>query len=187
MAFWRRSVAFAAAVIIALGAEAQPRGEPLPPPTVAPRDVPYPGAIALNSVGMNLARSIGPALAGFVVSLAGTGAVFVLNAISFTGVIVFLLRWKREPPATMLPAERFFTALRTGFRFARHHQPLHGALIRGAAFFLFASAPWALLPLIARFRLGGGPQTLGLLIAAIGAGAVIGASILPRLRACPPK
>lgn len=151
-------------------------------PEIVPRSE-LPAAIALNSVGMNLARAIGPALAGFIVALAGTGTVFMLNAVSFLGVMVFLHRWKRQPAASMLPAERFFSALRTGFRFVRHHRPLHGAMIRGAAFFLFASAPWALLPLIARFQVGGGPQTLGLLVAAIGAGAVIGAVILPRLRA----
>ena len=140
------------------------------------------GAIALNSMGMNVARAIGPAIAGVVVSAAGTGAVFALNAVSFLGVMAVLFMWKREAAATTLPAERFFSALRTGFRFARHHGPLQSAVIRGIEFFLFASAPWALLPLIAKDLIGGGPQTFGILVAAIGAGAVLGALMLPRLR-----
>jgi MFS family permease len=150
-------------------------------PEIVPR-AELQGAIALNSMGMNVARAIGPALAGVIVSVAGTGAVFVLNAMSFLGVMIVLYRWNRPVAATTLPAERFISALRTGFRFARHHVPLHCALIRGAGFFVFASAPWALLPLIARHMVGGGPQTFGILVAAIGVGAVIGALVLPRLR-----
>lgn len=149
-------------------------------PEIVPR-AELPGALALNSMGMNVARAIGPALAGVIVSVAGTGAVFVLNAVSFAGVMAVVYRWNRQRAATTLPAERFASALRTGFRFARHHGPLHAAMIRGTAFFAFASAPWALLPLIARQRAGGGPETFGILVAAIGIGAVIGALVLPRL------
>ena len=150
-------------------------------PEIVPR-ADLQSAIALNSMGMNVARAIGPAIAGVIVSAAGTGAVFALNAVSFIGVMVVLFFWKREAAATTLPAERFFSALRTGFRFARHHEPLQGAVIRGIGFFLFASAPWALLPLIAKDLVGGGAQTFGILVAAIGAGAVLGALLLPRLR-----
>jgi hypothetical protein len=114
--------------------------------------------------------------------MVGTGAVFALNAVSFTGVMAVLWLWKRQSAATTLPAERFLSALRTGFRFAWHHGPLHGAVVRGMGFFVFASAPWALLPLIARNMIRGGPQTFGILVASIGAGAVLGALVLPRLR-----
>ncbi len=150
-------------------------------PEIVPR-AELQGAIALNSMGMNVARAIGPAIAGIIVSTAGTGAVFALNTVSFFGVMAVLFMWKRESPATTLPAERFFSALRTGVRFARHHGPLQGAVIRGIGFFLFASAPWALLPLIAKDLVGGGPQTFGILVACIGVGAVFGALFLPRLR-----
>lgn len=150
-------------------------------PEIVPR-AELQSAIALNSMGMNVARAIGPAIAGIIVSAAGTGAVFALNAVSFVGVMAVLFLWKREAVATTLPAERFFSALRTGYRFARHHGPLQGAVIRGIGFFLFASAPWALLPLIARNLIGGGPQSFGILVAAIGAGAVVGALVLPRVR-----
>jgi len=139
-------------------------------------------AIALNSMGMNVSRAIGPAIAGIIISMMGTGAVFVLNALSFLGVIGVLYAWKRQTLPSTLPAERFLSALVTGLRFARHHAPLQAAVIRGMSFFIFASAPWALLPLIARSLPDGGPQTYGVLVAAIGAGAVTGAVLLPKFR-----
>ena len=139
-------------------------------------------AIALNSLGINVARAIGPALAGIIVSLAGTGAVFALNAVSYLGVIIVLVRWQREAPVSELPSERFYGALRSGFRFARHAPELQAAVIRGFGFFLFASASWALLPLVARNLTNGGPQAFGVLVASIGAGAVAGAFVLPKLR-----
>jgi MFS family permease len=140
-------------------------------------------AIALNSMGINVARAIGPALAGVIVSYAGTGAVFALNALSYAGIIIVLMRWQRTVPRTELPAERFFGALRQGVRFALHAPALQAAVVRGAGFFLFASASWALLPLIARNLANGGPRAFGILVASIGAGAVMGALVLPALRA----
>ena len=139
-------------------------------------------AIALNSMGINVARAIGPALAGVIVSYAGTGAVFALNALSYAGIIIVLVRWQRTVPRTELPAERFFGSLRHGVRFALHAPALQAAVIRGAGFFLFASASWALLPLIVRNLPDGGPQAFGILVASIGVGAVLGALVLPALR-----
>ena len=139
-------------------------------------------AIALNSMGINVARAIGPALAGVIMSYAGTGAVFALNALSYAGIIIVLMRWQRTVPRTELPAERFFGALRQGVRFALHAPALQAAVVRGAGFFLFASASWALLPLIARNLANGGPRVFGILVASIGVGAVLGALVLPALR-----
>lgn len=150
-------------------------------PELVPRQELQP-AIALNSLGINVARAIGPALAGVIVSLAGTGAVFVLNAVSYLGVIVVLVRWQRQAAPTGLPSERFLGAMRAGFRFARYAPELQAAVIRGLGFFLFASASWALLPLIARNLEAGGPQAFGILVGSIGAGAVAGAFVLPTLR-----
>nr|WP_300306042.1 MFS transporter [Halomonas sp.] len=138
-------------------------------------------AIALNSMGMNVARAIGPALAGVIVVFAGTGAVFALNALSFFGVILVLVRWKREVTESPLPAERLMGAMRVGWRFARFSPELQAASIRGLGFFLFASASWALLPLIARNLTNGGPEAFGILVAAVGVGAVLGALVLPTL------
>ena len=139
-------------------------------------------AIALNSMGINVARAIGPALGGVIVSYAGTGAVFALNALSYFCVVVVLMRWKREMPPSDLPAERFAGAMRAGFRFARNAPALHAATIRGAGFFLFASASWALLPLVAKDLVDGGPQAFGALVASVGVGAVAGALVLPTIR-----
>ncbi|MBY0475620.1 MAG: MFS transporter [Nitrosomonas sp.] len=150
-------------------------------PELVPRNE-LQSAIALNSLGINMARTIGPALAGVIVSFAGTGAVFVLNALTYFLVIFALVRWRREAPISELPSERFFSALRSGFRFARHAPDLQAAIIRGFGFFLFASASWALLPLLVKSLENGGPQTFGILVASIGAGAVIGALSLPQLR-----
>lgn len=150
-------------------------------PELVPR-VQLQSAIALNSLGINVARAIGPALAGVIVSLWGTGAVFALNALSYLGVIWVLVRWRRQAPPSALPSERFLGALRGGLRFARHAPELQAAVIRGLGFFLFASASWALLPLVARSLVNGGPQAFGVLVASVGVGAVAGALLLPKLR-----
>jgi MFS family permease len=150
-------------------------------PELVPRDQLQP-AIALNSLGINVARAIGPALAGVIVSFAGTGAVFILNALSFLGVMVVLYRWQRESRPSELPSERFIGAMRSGLRFVWHAPELQAALVRGFSFFLFASASWALLPLVANNLANGGPQAFGILVASLGAGAVVGAFILPKLR-----
>ncbi|MEE4184304.1 MAG: MFS transporter [Gammaproteobacteria bacterium] len=151
-------------------------------PEIVPR-AELPAAIALNSLGVNVARAVGPAVAGLIVSFAGTGAVFALNAVSYTGVIWVLTSWQRAATASELPTERFMGSMRAGIRYARHAPALHAAIIRGCGFFLFASAAWGLLPLIARRLPDGGPETFGALVAAIGVGAVCGAFLLPRLRA----
>jgi MFS family permease len=140
-------------------------------------------AVAANSVGFNVSRAVGPALGGMIVAVAGIAAPFWINAISNLAVIGALLWWR--PPAERrrhLPVERFGSAIRTGFRFARNNPHLRATLIRSAAFFLFGSAYWALLPLVARERIAGGPDLYGYLLGAIGAGAVGGAFALPWLK-----
>ena len=139
-------------------------------------------AIALNSLGVNISRAVGPALGGFVIAAAGIAAPFLLNALSFVGIIAALALWKRRRAPTELPVERFTGAIRAGFRYARSSRPLQAALLRAAAFFAFASAYWALLPLHAREGLGLPAHGYGLLLGAVGVGAVLGALALPRLR-----
>jgi predicted MFS family arabinose efflux permease/quinol monooxygenase YgiN len=142
-----------------------------------------PSAIALNSVAINGARAIGPAIAGVLVAAVGPWLVFMLNALSYIGILAALLRWRREHQKSTLPAERFFSALRVGMRFVTHTRALQLVLIRGSAFFIFASATWSLFPLIVRQELQRGPEIYGLLLTCIGIGAVTGALLLPKLRA----
>jgi MFS family permease len=151
------------------------------PDLVPPDDMP--SAIALNSLAINVSRAIGPAIAGVLVAAVGPWLVFVLNALSYIGILTVLLRWRREHHKSTLPAERFLSAIRVGMRFVMHTRALQLVLIRGGAFFVFASATWSLFPLIVRRELGRGPEVYGLLLTCIGIGAVAGALLLPRLRA----
>jgi len=141
-----------------------------------------PSAVAANSAGVNVSRAVGPALGGALLGLFGWAAPFWVNAVSNFGAIGALLWW-REPPrktARLLP-EHLISAIGTGLRHARYNRPLSATLIRAAGFFLFASAYWALLPLVARSQVGGGPLLYGILLGAIGASAVAGAFALPWL------
>ncbi|MBN9286800.1 MAG: hypothetical protein BGO43_05400 [Gammaproteobacteria bacterium 39-13] len=139
-------------------------------------------AIILNGVAFNISRAVGPACAGIIIALAGSGAVFAINAVSFFGIIFALKRWKRTPSESTLPAERLLGAIRAGIRYVRGTPTLHHVMIKALAFFVFASSAWALLPLVARLELKCGPLGFGFLLACLGMGAVIGALIVLRLR-----
>jgi len=139
-------------------------------------------AIALNSLGINISRAIGPALGGLIMIFAGPWLVFLLNAVSVLGVAWVLYRWKAEPAVQRLPPEHFFSAVRAGLRYVHAAPVLRNVLVRTVAFFVFGSAGWALLPLVARRELGLGPGGYGIMLACIGVGAICGAIMLPRLR-----
>ena len=152
-------------------------------PQLVPRSD-LPPAVAANSVGINISRAVGPAAGGLVIAAAGIAAPFWLNAVSNLGIIGALLWWRPpEKHLSPLPAERFGSAIRTGLRHARSNRHLRATLIRAVGFFLFASAYWALLPLVARDQVQGGPELYGFLLGAIGAGALGGASAIPWLKA----
>jgi MFS family permease len=151
-------------------------------PDLVPREE-LASAIALSSIAINISRTIGPAIAGVLIAAEGPWLVFVLNALSYIGILVVLARWHKEHHQRTLPAERLFSAIRVGMRFVLHTQPLQFVLIRGIAFFAFASSTWSLFPLVVRRELGQGPEIYGLLLTCIGMGAVGGAMFLPRLRA----
>ncbi len=141
-------------------------------------------AAALGGVSMNLARAVGPAIGGAVVAAAGAGWVFAFNAASYLGVVVVLLRWRRTAPngPAALREEGLSAAVRAGRRYVRHAPGVRRVLLRTALFVPGAGALWALLPLVARQSLGLGPGGYGLLLGAVGAGAVGGAFALPTLR-----
>ncbi len=141
-------------------------------------------SVALNGVGINLSRAVGPALGGVLVAAWGIASPFWVNAVSNLGVIAALFWWcAPRKTGPQLPAEGFAGANRSGLRYARNNPHLRATLIRTVGFFLFASAYWALLPLVARNQIAGGPELYGVLLGTIGAGALIGAFCLPWLRA----
>ncbi|MGP8032981.1 MAG: MFS transporter [Steroidobacteraceae bacterium] len=169
-------------VVGALGAIETPAWQ-----AITPLLVPKPAlasAVALNSVGINISRVIGPALAGVLILGVGIAAPFWVNAVSNAGVIAVILWWRPAAgPVRTLPPEHLSSAVRAGLRYAVHHRQLRATLARAAGFFLFASAYWALLPLLARTQLHGGATLYGVLLGVLGAGAVAGALLLPRLKA----
>ncbi len=141
-------------------------------------------AMALNSLAVNLARAGGPLLGAAAVLAGGVAAAFYAAALCQLGLVAALWWWREAARTTFTgPRERVLPAMRAGLRYARHAPPLRRLLARSALFFVFASAYWALLPLIARQVLGGGPALYGVLLGCLGAGAVAGALVLPRLRA----
>lgn len=149
---------------------------------LVPRDTLAP-AIALNGVSINIARAIGPALGGFILAAAGAVATVLLDAVSYLAVVTALVWWRAAvTQADMLPRERLSGAMRAGVRFALHSMPLRHTLFRALAFFICASAYWALLPLVAKEILQGGPNLYGILLTALGIGAVAGAFLLPVMK-----
>ena len=152
-------------------------------PLLVPKDD-LPAGIAANSIGVNIARALGPALGGAAISGLGIVAPFWANAIADIGIVGSLLWWRpSHKPRSRLPSERFGQAIWAGLRYARHNHHLRATLLRSIGFFLFASAYWALLPLVAREQIVGGPSLYGVLLGMIGAGAVGGAFFLPMLKA----
>ncbi|HET9086421.1 MAG TPA: MFS transporter [Acidobacteriaceae bacterium] len=156
-------------------------------PELVPRTQ-LPEAVSLNSAGFNLARAVGPALGGLGIAAfahAETGAAwtFLLNSLSFAGVILVLYQWKRSPLfKSALPAERIFGSMRAGLRYIQYAPPLKAALMRVFLFTLFVSAVWALLAVVAAHALHQGALGYGILNGSMGIGAVIGATSLPRVR-----
>jgi MFS family permease len=141
-----------------------------------------PAAIALGSMGFNLARSLGPALGGLIVVVAGAEGAFLFNACSFIGVLIGLVMWPKAVDKRSLPREHLFYAVVTGVRYVSAAPGIRAVMVRSFAFNLHSSAILALLPLIAKDSLNGGPFMFGILLGAFGAGAVIGGIFSVRLR-----
>jgi len=151
-------------------------------PELVPREN-LKGAVALNSLGINIARAIGPAAGGLILASFGAAVTYGMDVLSYVFVIAALLWWKRPAATDSALSENFLGAFRAGLRYTRASKELHRVLLRAAVFFLFASAVWALLPLVARQMLGGTAGFYGVLLGAVGAGAIIGALVMPRLSA----
>ena len=157
-----------------------PAWQAIMPELVPKKDLP--AAIALNSMGFNLARSVGPALGGLVVAAVGGGAAFILNAISFVGVLIVLYLWRRKPEHLPTTPETIGAAISAGMRYIRFAPPMHAVLFRSGTFVLSASALWSLLPLVAKVELHSESSGFGVLLGCLGVGSIIGALMIGRLR-----
>ncbi len=139
-------------------------------------------AISLNGIGFNLARAIGPALAGLLVVVGGSGLTFSLYAASILAVIGALVWWRRSSDVTAFPPEHFLSAMRTGMRFVRNTPAMRAAMVRSFSFSICGAAPWAMLPLVVRDQLGLGAGMYGLILGCMGVGGVGSGLLLPNMR-----
>jgi MFS family permease len=142
-----------------------------------------PQAVALNSLGFNLARTVGPAIGGLIVAAFGSQAAFLVNSVSYVGLIAVLLSWKRPVSERPFPPESIPAAMMAGLRYVSLSPSIRSVLLRAVVFAIGASSVWALMPLIARDLIKGGPSIYGLLLGAFGVGAVVSALSSTRLRA----
>jgi MFS family permease len=139
-------------------------------------------AIALNGIGFNLSRTVGPAIGGLVIGLQGVEAAFALNALCFLILLLALVAWKREAPRSTLPKEHFLGAIRAGVRFVVASPAMRATILRACVFFFFTAAVWGMLPLVVRQGLGLGPEAYGIMLGMMGVGAVATGFALPALR-----
>jgi MFS family permease len=137
-------------------------------------------AIALNSAGFNLARTVGPVIGQILLGLVGVFLLFAINACTYIGVIFAMASWRR--PAEARAAQRregLVEAARTGIAFVRGSGELKAIFGRGLCFFVPGIAIGTLLPVIGRFELGLDEFAFGILYAVFGVGAVAGAILMP--------
>ncbi|MGW9230092.1 MFS transporter [Pseudorhizobium sp. NPDC055634] len=141
-----------------------------------------PEAVSLNSAGFNITRSVGPALGGVIVAVAGAAAAFAVNAVSYFALIYALLRWRPEVPNNPLPREALGSAISAGFRYVAMSPNLEKVMLRGFVFGLSAGSVLALLPVVARDILDGGALTYGIMFGAFGVGGIAGAFLNAHIR-----
>lgn len=148
---------------------------------MVPRPV-MPAAVALNSMGFNMTRSVGPAIGGIIVAAAGAAAAFAVNTLSYFALIFVLFRWRPDYPRSTLPRETLGQAMGAGLRYVAMSPNIGKVLLRSFTFGFTAVVIQALLPLVARDLVAGGPLTYGIMLGAFGIGAVGGALISGRIR-----
>lgn len=141
-----------------------------------------PGAVTLNAMGFNMMRSVGPAVGGLIVALAGAAAAFAVNAVSYLPLILALGRWQPERTPNRLPRENFGGAMWAGIRYVSLSPNLTTVLFRGFLFGFSATAILALLPSVAAEFVGGGALAYGTLLGCFGLGAIGGAFVNGRIR-----
>jgi MFS family permease len=141
-----------------------------------------PAAVSLNILGINVARTVGPAVGGLVVAATGPRGAFALNAATYIGLFAVLASWRRPPAAKNTRPETIGEAIVGGVRYVSYAKGVGRIVLRAALFGLCLSSAMALMPLVAKLLLGGTPATLGVLLASAGAGAVIGAGVSGHFR-----
>jgi len=141
-----------------------------------------PSASALNGLSFNIARAVGPALGGALISVAGIGAAFVVNVVSFSAVIVAVARWKRPADARTVPPETLRGATIAAVRYVRNVPVMRALIVRSGIVIFFASAPFALLPAVAH-GVSDSAAGYGVLLGCFGGGAVGGAFVMQWARA----
>lgn len=141
---------------------------------IVPRDD-VPAAVTMNSMSFNLMRSVGPAIGGVIVAVAGAAVSFAVNAVSYLPLILALARWKPEYPAHTLPREGVLSAMSAGLRYVSMSPNLLIVLFRSFLFGLSAVSTLALLPVVATKILFADAFTYGSLLGAFGVGAILGA------------
>jgi predicted MFS family arabinose efflux permease len=141
-----------------------------------------PAASALNGIEFNIARAVGPALAGALIAAAGVGAAFLVNVFSFLGVIIVVARWKRPIRVRAAPSETLPGATVAAIRYVRNVPATRDVMVRSGIVMFFASAPFALLPAIAH-AVNGSAVGYGVLLGCFGVGAVGGALVMQSARA----
>ncbi|HSF50328.1 MAG TPA: MFS transporter [Nitrososphaeraceae archaeon] len=143
-----------------------------------------PATITLGGVSLNIGRALGPAIFGFIIaSLANPGFVFILNALSFIGLIFVLSRWHPSQEKRNMPAEHIVGAMKAGVRYLIRAPAVQSIIIRAISFTIFGAALFALLPSLMRYELGFDSLEFGFMLGSLGTGAIIGGTlILPYLR-----
>jgi MFS family permease len=154
-------------------------------PELVPREE-LPAAVALNSVGFNIARAVGPALGGMVMVASNAGNVFLLNGVSFLGVIAVLWRWRyvrhQSDELAGEPSQKLREAMRAGLDYVRTTRAYHSVLTRAGIFAFGGSALWAMLPVVVSEDATGTATHYGILLGCLGAGSIVGATMLAPLR-----
>ncbi|HSP90149.1 MAG TPA: MFS transporter, partial [Vicinamibacterales bacterium] len=150
-------------------------GDQVPRAQIAP-------AVMANAVGFNLARSVGPAIGGVIVAAIGAAAAFLVNAVSYIGIIATLLWWRPKRLPGDLPPEPLGAAMAAGLRYVSLSPHLLAILLRCTLYTIPIAAVPALMPIVARDLLGGGAATFGILLGGFGVGAMLGALSSATLR-----
>ena len=176
-AFWLLALTFAIGIGAAMTG---PAWSAIVPELVPREDLVQ--AIALNGIGFNLTRAIGPALAGMLILIGGSSLAFSLYAVSIIAVLSALFTWHRGRRFTGLPREHLLSAMRAGVRFVRNTPAVQYAMVRTIAYSIPCAAPWALLPLLVREHLGLGPGMYGVILGMMGIGGVTSGMLLPLTR-----